>query len=214
MNWRSIQFCRYEDREDSEMLFKSDSSKESETSFVMKSPLTKLEKMRHRNAKFMQIKQDEIDREIDILEGSNLSEGEKNRLIARRLKELQQMKQTNLSVEETASNKEMKSALTEHYKVRDDVDHYGYSLNGHGVSPWMKNDKEDWYRTQTIQVEGLDHPVLRFFNTSDFAGYIQSQSQFFIKSVKDDLFRDEPEITDQELIEKFQDFLNVQIGNQ
>ena len=215
MNWNLIQFCRYEDREVSEMLFKSDSSNESETSFVMTTPeLIKLEKERKKHEKTMAIKRDGIDREIEILEESNLSSGQKEIMISRRQEELIRMEERFQHLDDVMSNKQIKTAINHHYTVRDDVDQYKYSINGHGVSPWMRNDKQDWYRTQTTQVEGIDHPVLRFFHTGDFAKFIKLQALVFISEVKHDLFRDDPEISDKELIEKFQDFLNVQIGNQ
>ena len=197
------------------MLFKSDSSNESETSFVMTTPvLIKLEKERKKHEKTMAIKRDGIDREIEILEESNLSSGQKEIMISRRQEELIRMEERFQHLDDVMSNKQIKTAINHHYTVRDDVDQYKYSINGHGVSPWMRNDKQDWYRTQTTQVEGIDHPVLQFFNTSDFTKYIYQKSQMFIKLVKDDLFRNDPEITDQELIEKFQEFLNLHVRNQ
>jgi len=196
------------------MLFKLDSSDESETRFVMTIPVTKLERERKQSKTMMEIKQSGIDREINILEESNLSPGEKEKLISRRQTELQQIEDRNLHLDDVMTTKIMERAKSQHYKVRDDIDQYEYVLNGHGVSPWMKNEKEDWYRTQTTQVEGIDHPVLQFFNTSDFTKYIYQKSQMFIKLVKDDLFRNDPEITDQELIEKFQEFLNLHVRNQ
>ena len=137
----------------------------------------------------------------------DLDTDSKATLISRRETEIEQLECTHRHEEKKLERELVREAQKTHKNVLRDLKRSQYSLNENGVSSWRYEEGHGWYRAQEIMVEGISEPVLTFCNRKSMNSLFTSWCHHFLNHVLVKLIENDPDITDQLILESYHTYL-------
>lgn len=172
----------------------------SKTITIREFPLQKLKKW---NRTCRERLQGEIDHEIEVLNQTDLDSDMKDVLISRKVRDLRNMEVHQKRTEKTKMNEIRREAEEKQQCVLDDLDQHQYGLRVNGASSWRYDEDRGWYRAQEKVLEGIDETFLTFLKASKISSVLHRQAQLFVNDVLVKWLEDDPDITDQHILEGY-----------